>query len=279
MTPKELRSIASLLDDPDEAVAVSAMAELLDREEELGDLPGELQDRPDPLLRRRVHQLQAALTLRYRRRNYLARISDPASDLAEKLAALHQLWYDNDSLTQLLDDLHALHRRCDLPENCTLEEIADCMRHESFTSDAESSLRPENFCIGVVLNEKHGSGSVLSLLAAYLSGRNDLEFVNCGRSIMLSDGRKVLLPAPEWPVADRSELQQGSLSVWNAAQVLKYAARMLFSCAVNSDSFRYVYTIGESVSGLPGDEIMDYFPYPFYPDGGDDENDGEKLEK
>ena len=64
----DIRRLASLLDDPDENVAVSAIAELLNREDELGDLPAELQESADPLMRRRVHQLETALTMIRRRR-------------------------------------------------------------------------------------------------------------------------------------------------------------------------------------------------------------------
>ena len=42
-----LESLISLLDDEDEHVAVSAMAELLDREQELGEVLAELQESAD----------------------------------------------------------------------------------------------------------------------------------------------------------------------------------------------------------------------------------------
>ena len=45
----------------------------------------------------------------------------------------------------------------------------------------------------------------------------------------------------------------------------KFVSMMLFSAAVNSDSFRYVLTIGQAVSGLPDDEVLSYLPYPYRP--------------
>ena len=56
----EIISLLSLLDDEDESIAVEAMAHLLDRGDELGTELAELQDSADPLLRRRVHELQSA---------------------------------------------------------------------------------------------------------------------------------------------------------------------------------------------------------------------------
>ena len=53
----EINSLLSLLDDEDESVAVNAIAELLNREAELGEALAELQESSHPLLRRRSHQL------------------------------------------------------------------------------------------------------------------------------------------------------------------------------------------------------------------------------
>lgn len=77
----DLASLLSLLDDEDETVAVNAMAELLNREAELGDALAVLQESDHPLLRRRSHQLQAAITLRRRRREFASRLNAPHIDL------------------------------------------------------------------------------------------------------------------------------------------------------------------------------------------------------
>ena len=92
-----LESLISLLDDEDEHVAVSAMAELLDREQELGEVLAELQESDDALARRRAHQLQAAITLRRRRREFAAKLDAPKVDLIDGLIDVHLQWYDNDS--------------------------------------------------------------------------------------------------------------------------------------------------------------------------------------
>ena len=108
-TPIDIRRLASLLDDPDESVAVSAMAELLNREYELGDLPAELQESSNPLMRRRAHQLQSALTMIQRRR-YLAELlrSDDVNiylkdttpvDTLEVSGTMHYIMRNNQEIT------------------------------------------------------------------------------------------------------------------------------------------------------------------------------------
>ena len=53
--------------------------------------------------------------------------------------------------------------------------------------------------------------------------------------------------------------------------LLHFASTTLFSAAVNSDSFRYVLTIAQALSGTEGDESLDYMPYPYYPADDDPE--------
>ena len=96
-TPIDIKRLASLLDDPDESVAISAMAELLNREPELGDLPAELQESSNPLMRRRAHQLQSALTMIRRRRYLAALLRSNEINCLEGLIQIHLQWYDNDS--------------------------------------------------------------------------------------------------------------------------------------------------------------------------------------
>ena len=71
--PPDILRIASMLDDEDENVGVNLLAQLMERADELGDLPAVLQESRDPVVRRRAHQLQSALTMRRRRQSRLHR--------------------------------------------------------------------------------------------------------------------------------------------------------------------------------------------------------------
>ena len=76
------------------------------------------------------------------------------------------------------------------------------------------------------------------------------------------DGRQLLLPTRNWQIAPAPAADD--LEFVSTRELLRYAATMLFSCAVNSDSFRYILTIAQTISGDPGDEILDSFPYPYH---------------
>ena len=75
MPRNKLQSLISLLDDPDENIAVSVMAEMLKYEAELLPLLGELQESENKLLRKRIQQLETIILLRNRRRDFLKKIT------------------------------------------------------------------------------------------------------------------------------------------------------------------------------------------------------------
>jgi len=73
-----------------------------------------------------------------------------------------------------------------------------------------------------------------------------------------------LLPTHNWMVAPQKEVC--TPEAFPVPEGLRYASTMLFSCAVNSDSFRYVLTIAQALSGAEDDMPLDYLPYPYHPE-------------
>ncbi|MBR4949221.1 MAG: hypothetical protein IKZ25_00435 [Clostridia bacterium] len=162
-TPIDIRRLGSLLDDPDEAVAISAMAELLNREPELGDLPAELQESASPLMRRRVHQLQSALTMIRRRRYLFSLLQSDDINFCEALIQIHLQWFDNDSQSALNRKIRNFcqelqHHPCD-----SLEEIGNAFAACAVTAAPVTTLKVEQFCIGVMLEEKSEKQSRFTL--------------------------------------------------------------------------------------------------------------------
>ena len=268
----EINSLLSLLDDEDESVAVNAMAELLNREAELGEALAELQESSHPLLRRRSHQLQAAITLRRRRREFIRKLQAPRVDLIDGLIDVHLQWYDNDSrpeLESLWSDFRQEAARCPLH---TLEELAYFMRKSGFTAQPETTLRPENYCIGPILENHTGSAALLAAIAGAITPA-PFRMVRVMGDFALYDGEgRLLVPAHDWQLCPAPGI--GLCEFWDPRMLLRYASLTLFSCAVNSDSFRYVLTIAQALSGTTGDETLDYLPYPYCPADEEPESDG-----
>ena len=260
----DIRTLLSLLDDEDEGAAIEAMAELLCRGEEVFPYLAELQESPDPLLRRRVHQLESALTMRRRRSEFSRLLSMPHPDVPRILVELHLQWYDNDPLPEMASRLAAFIAAGRAEHPRTLADLSAYFRKCGIVAERETTLRPEDYCIGVMLLDRIGSAAVWTLVAKLLLPDPDaVRIVRNVEEFSLYDGERLLLPERDWRVVRAPS--RAELELWDDRKVLKFASAMLFSAAVNSDSFRYVLTIGQALSGLPDDEVLDYMPYPYRP--------------
>lgn len=274
----DLASLISLLDDEDERVAVSAMGELLQRESELGEVLAELQEGDDPLARRRAHQLQAAITLRRRRREFSAKLAAQKVDLIDGLIDVHLQWYDNDSRPELVRIWEDFRKEAQRFPQRTLEHISYFMRKSGFSAMEETTLHPEYYCIGPILENGVGAGSILAGMMLELADPSfALKLVRVMGEFALYDGNgRLLLPGRNFQVCPAPGIEH--CDFWDRRMLLRFASTTLFSAAVNSDSFRYVLTIAQALSGTEDDMSLDYMPYPYYPadSGQEEEENGNK---
>ncbi len=274
-------SLLDLLDDEDESIAVYAMGELLDREAQLGDALGALQESGSPLLRRRIHQLQAAITLRRRRRRFREFLKQPEIDLKQGLFDVHLQWFDNDSRPDIErrwakffvaagggSPLRALTR------------LSSWMRKYGMTAVQESSMQPENYCIGTVLENRQGASSLLCAAGMVLLQNPEIRTVRMLGEFALADSEhRILLPLRDWQVLPLNGT--GTETGWPPVALLKYLSGMLFNHAVISDSFRYVQTISQALTGISDGELPETLPYPYRatedPDETNQQTDNEEI--
>ena len=264
LTPIDIRRLASLLDDPDESVAVSAMAELLNREYELGDLPAELQESSNPLMRRRAHQLQSALTMIQRRR-YLAELlrSDDVNFL-DALIQIHLQWYDNDSEASLHKKIKFFCQELSHHPGSTLEEIADAFAGCGVTPAPVTTLKVEQYCLGVMLDEKCGAAPLWCGIICALYKEHHLSVIRYQGRFAVKSVNAIMIPENNWQLSSLPPQEQ--TEEWELKNLLQLAVMTLFSAAVNSDSFRYVLTLSQAFTGMETAEPLGSLPYPYNPE-------------
>jgi len=263
-TDPEILQLAELLDDENDEIAVNVISALLAREAELGDLPAQLQESPNPLVRRRAHQLQAALLFRCRRREFFAALEEEHPDFLTGLVNLHMLWFDRDSLPEISGKLFQLVDEARKRALNDLDDAERLMRRLGFTAETETTLRPENYCIGTIIDQCCGSTALLLGLIREISGFSEWKIVRTLGEFGLYDGEsRLLLGQGQWRVV--AAPATASLEFWDVRSLLRFAGAMLFSSAVNSDSFRYVLTVAQALTGDEGDEILNFMPYPYGP--------------
>ena len=264
-TPEDLEKLCELLDDEDEDVAINVIAALLARQDELGDLPARIQEHPDPLVRRRAHQLQAAITFRNWRREFFGLLNQENPDFTTGLILLHMLWFDRDTRTKVAADLHNFIAGAVAGER-KLESLDDArafMCRNGFAAELESTIHPENYCIGTILAQRIGAGSLLSgLLKVMMTEPERFQVVRFCNEFALFDGKNSILACQgDWRVCRLSST--ADFEYFSLRDILQCAGNMLLSSAVNSDSFRYVLTVTQALTGDAGDNVLCTFPYPY----------------
>lgn len=260
----EIMQLTAMIDDRDEGIAINILAQLLAREDELGDLPGILQESSDPLIRRRSHQLQSAITMRRRRRELHQMLNDADNRcVMQTLCMLHLLWFDKDQRSELEKEIQDF--MC-LAENNHLKDLTAVemfMRKLCFLPENESTIHPDSYCVGNVLYLRAGASSLLAaVIFALLDQPERFRIVHSAGTFGVADIRKniVLSGGGGWHIAPFAEAET---EVWSIQTLLKYIAATLLSCAVNSDSYRYVMSITQALTGDESEHVFDDFPYPY----------------
>ena len=259
----DIKRLASLLDDPDENVAISAMAELLNREFELGELPGTLQENANPLMRRRIHQLQSALTMIRRRRELAELLRQEEFDFANALIRIHLQWFDRDSETVLNKKLQNFCAQLSKHPCDNLSSIGDAFASFGIVPCPVTTLKVEQYCLGAMLDDRCGASPLwCGLICSLFSNLGFYTVLYEGR-FAVADENELLIPENNWQCIP---LPAGTLEMWSPGKLLHLAVMTLFSAAVNSDSFRYILTLAQAITGEEMQVPLSTLPYPYNPE-------------
>ena len=152
----DIPQLFSLLDDENDDIAREAMAELLwsGSEDEMAPFLAELQESADPRVRRRIHQLQAALTARRRRREFSRLLAVPHPDVCRVLVELHLQWFDNDPAPEMAARVANFVAEGRAARPRSLGDVAAYFRRCGIVAERETTLRPEDYCVGVILFDR-----------------------------------------------------------------------------------------------------------------------------
>ena len=261
MTEKEeIKKLLSLLDDESESVAVPVLAALLEHHTELYPYLAKLQEHKNPAVRRRVHQLQSILIIRERRYKLLKKIDKHQLSFPEYLLELHLQWFDCDAPGEVYGVYTEFADGFRKKGISTLQSAADYMLKSGIVAMKDTALDPEIYCLGPAIANRKIAESLLCGLVKYMLGNPALKIIYTGNQFVVSDGFDTLVPAELWNVR-KAEVPDGR--VFDDRMLLKFALSMLFSYSVSQDHFRYVYTVGQALTGSSDDAFLDALPYPY----------------
>ena len=186
-------------------------------------------------------------------------------DFFSGLVLLHVLWFNRDSrsnITAVLEAFAVAARRRPL---LSLEDARALMCRFGFSAELESTIHPENYCIGTVIFNRSGAASLLMGLLKSLMVNPKKFFVVrfCGEFALFDGKNSILLGQGDWRVCRISSIDD--LEFFSFRDILHCAGNMLFSSAVNSDNFRHVLTLAQSLTGAHDAAPLGELPYPYKP--------------
>ncbi len=256
--------LGSMLDDPDDRIAVDLIARLmLFSDDELGELPAVMQESSNPAVRRRAQWLQHALNMRRRRRRIRELMGNRPSGMAviQTLLDLHLLWFDKDSPDDIESEVEEFIQAALPGVTGSLDDLELQLRKLTVFPENETTIHPESYCIGTVVRQRSGAASLLCALFGALLQEHGIVPVQVAGTFGLMDKEENFLGGcGNWHL---SALPANAVKVWQMEELLRYIAMTLFSCSVNSDSYRYVMSFAQVLNGDESSHVFDRFPFPF----------------
>lgn len=256
------KNLLKLLDDDNEQSASIAMAELLQQDDpRLERILRSLQETSDAKLRRRIHQLQSAIIKRRNRRQLGEALERNEVSLLEGILRLHLLWFDNDTRGEISDQWNDFlaeigKRSCSTPRRLLLHLQKKFTCSPSFMED----MNADQICIGTILEDGFATDFMCCIIAKLAGEHFNMPFDVVrfqGEFVLLRDGT-LYSPSHQWGEMPNPE---PGIHIWRTEELLSLVSAMLFSCAVSSDSFRYIYTIGSCM--LHNRSDLKFLPYPY----------------
>lgn len=258
-------TLIGLLDDPNPMVGANVLAELLKHQDDLPELIRELQESPDPIVRQRIHQLQAIASIRRQRHDFAREVRKDNMSLFDVLLGIHLLWYDSDPPGEIIDSWKKHINAAKKYKPASIATLARFMRKQEYSAIGDDQFRADYYCLGCVMDEKCGAEIILCCLAAITAAAFKMEtrIGSSGKRFYLVDGSgNALSPVNDWSCTPLPPSLK--LYIWDRPSLVRYILSMLFLYAVGSDSFRYINTIGSCLAEIAtGKDSLEFLPYPY----------------
>ena len=176
MNSDKIKSLISLLDDEDSAIAMKAMSELLSEGKKIEPFIANMQESSNKLVRRRVHQIQAILKARNYRKILGRRFTNRHSGLWKGLIEIHLLWFDNDGEKNINGLFNSILEKFKKIKDFDSLNIALFMKSMGFVTPIPGDIDSDFCSLGQVLETKIGYDFMLCSIVHKLGSCLGKEF-------------------------------------------------------------------------------------------------------
>lgn len=247
MNLKNIKSLMALLEDENQVIASGAMNELLKYGKASSVLARKYQENSNPILRKRIHQLQAVAKTRKSRDILSRRLNNTYSGLWNGLLEIHMLWFDKDAkeninelFLEFLGDFKA-------HSDFSFQAVALFMKTRGFVTPIKGDIDADFYCLGPVLESKIGCEEILTILVYKLlleTGRKS-KIIRIGNNFGVLSEEGYAVTPEDWKLFTPAKNLYKECST---GDILKSIILKLFLSAVASDGFRYAFAIGVCIA-------------------------------
>jgi hypothetical protein len=182
----KINALLNLLEDDDSHVSALAMEQLLLLDNGADDVVREFQESPSPVLRSRIHQLDNLLTLRRRRRSFIARAKGSDLSLLEGLSLINYQYNPKISVETVRRSFESICEKAPVFTSST--QLAAYLHKDGFALNAENYLASELYLLDEILEHRQGAPVMLCCIAKCLA-----DHCNWPVSVILYKGRHCLI--------------------------------------------------------------------------------------
>ncbi len=258
----KIKALISLLEDDDEDIVSNAMERLLSIGCEIAPFIAAEQDSENQLLRKRIHQILSIINIRDLRNNFASKINQGKTDLWESICESHLLWYERDNIQFLNNKYDLLSSNFSEKGDFSIQNLAAFMKENGFVTSIPGDLEADFYCIGKVLDTKIGADSILCAIAIKLAKDAGIK-LNIGfngRIFYIFSENGIVIKPNDWKLRpNRGQF----CKALDTETVIKNIIYKIYVCAVASDSYRYIYTIGNVLTQIESSNKLVTLPYPF----------------
>jgi hypothetical protein len=256
----KINALLNLLEDEDNHVSALAMEQLLLMDNGADDVVREFQESPSPVLRSRIHQLDNLLTLRRRRRSFIARAKGEGLGLFEGLSLIGYQYNPRMSVEAVKRRFETICK--DAPSFTSSTQLAAYFHDGGFALSAENYLASELYLLDEVLEHRYGAPVMLCCIAKCLA-----DHCSWPVSVILYKGRHCLI-----------DKNRNLIETWDSWRVTKLPAgeqvchcsksdlwlsilSQLFLASLQEGQIQAVYRVSSILAEFCGGSF-DMLPFP-----------------
>ena len=257
----KISALINLLDDDDQQIATVAMEKLLQFGVEILPELRLVQEAQNPVLRSRIHQLEAILMRKMDLTSFIKRIEAGKIHLWEDLFVLNRIHFPDMTAGDLEDVMDELHDECS-QKTFSSHLLCTYMKKKNFRVPSTDMLDSAIHMIGSTLLNGEGSSLILCVIAKYLGKRFNWEatiILHKGHHCLIDKDNCIIDPQQKWSYRPLKEgIKAHACSDRN---ILLTLISNLYLDALTEGHMRILHDLAQVMAVLSQMDIQE-FPYP-----------------